>query len=225
MAGSELARIKHTTKVVPPSRQRRTTTRSRAVIDAETRPVEKKPEKRTVERPKKQKVEVTHQRKRDRAAFINNGSNTVKIEFLIGLALLVLSPLGNPSIQPDRDYVKRVVSWILVFMMLFPMSGSSRPGLVRLANGMGAVILLVISIKGTRSGFGVDVPALINTIVAKIQPGGDLGIPTPPPGVTVPIPGEPGGTLTGPGNGQQWTVGVGGDFTTPNIGHRGRFVE
>jgi hypothetical protein len=143
---------------------------------------------------------------------MSNGSNTVKLEFLAGLILIVLSPMANPAIKPDRDYVKRIISWMLVFMLLFPLSSSSQAGLVRLANATGAVLLLVISLKGTKSGFGVDVPTLLNTIIQKIQPGGGANdIPIPPPGVTRPIPGT-NSTITGPMNGQDWIIGTSSDF-------------
>lgn len=208
---SELARItpgkpaKHV-RVVPPKQpheRRPVYARTRPVDKPEEPEAEKKPEKKSEKR-KKQTVVVKPARSEPK--FISNGSNTVKLEFLIGLALIVLAPVANSDIKPDVNYTKRVISWILVFMLLFPLSGSSRPEIVRLANATGLVILLVISIKGTKSGFGVNVPALINAIVAKVQP-----IATPPPGVTEPIPGT-NSTITGPQNGNDWIIGTSSDF-------------
>lgn len=168
------------------------------------------PQPRTKQPRKRKQPPITI--KHARPGMLDNGSSTVKLEFLIGLILIVLSPMANSAIKFDRDYVKRVIAWMLVFMLLFPLSSSSQVGLVRLANATGAVLLLVISLKGTKSGFGVDVPTLLNTIIQKIQPGGGANdIPIPPPGVTRPIPGT-NSTITGPMNGNDWIIGTSSDF-------------
>lgn len=163
---------------------------------------------KTPRAPKARPITVKHAR----PGMVANGTATVKLEFLAGLLLILLAPLANSNIKPDRDYVKRIMSWVIVFMILFPLSGSRLTGLVRLANATGAVLLLVIALKGTKSGFGVDVPTLLNTIVQKIQPGGGPQSDVPPPGVTRAIPGT-NSTITGPEGGQQWIVGTSSDFS------------
>lgn len=117
------------------------------------------------------------------------GSGTVKLEFMVGLVLIVLAPMADSTIKMDKNYVRHIVAWMLVFMFLFPMSGSRNAGIVRLANGMGGLLLLVIAVKGSNSGFGVNIAKLLQTIVAKIQPGGSSN------------PNGPGSQLGGPVNG------------------------
>lgn len=182
---AEISRLPKHVKIIQPSKQRTPISATVRPVTQPTRPTPQSRKEPTTSTPRETRdrreqrkkkpdlLKVAVKRHKSKPDFITNGSTTVKIEFLIGLMLIVLSPIGNPAIQPDQSYLKRLVSWTMIFMLLFPMSGSSKPGLVRLANASGAVILLTISVKGTRSGFGVDVPSLLNAIVAKIQPNVD----------------------------------------------------
>lgn len=101
------------------------------------------------------------------------GSDTVKMEFMIGIVLILLAPIGDSGIKLNKDYVRHIVGWCLIFMILFPMSNARTPGIVRTANGIGGLLLLTLVVKGPKSGFGIDVLGLLSAIVKKLQPGGN----------------------------------------------------
>ncbi|MFD9893711.1 hypothetical protein ACFWY9_30565 [Amycolatopsis sp. NPDC059027] len=97
-------------------------------------------------------------------------ARAVKVEFLVGLALLLLAPIGNKDLKFDTGYVKRLVAYALLFMLLFPMSQARNPGVSRTASAVGGLFLLTMVVYSPTKGFAVDFVKLINTVIAKLQP-------------------------------------------------------
>lgn len=94
----------------------------------------------------------------------------VKAEFLLGVVLLLLSPIGNPNVHVDLNYFKRLVAFMVTFMFLFPMGQSSSPAVSRVASGLGGMLILTMVVYSPSKGFATDFTALIKTVVSKLQP-------------------------------------------------------
>jgi hypothetical protein len=99
----------------------------------------------------------------------------VKIEFLVGLALFLLAPMSQPQIKMDKNYARRLIAWVVLFMLLFPMATSDNPQMSRAAAWLGGLILLTLAVLGGNpsksfGGFSVNVSKILADIVAKLQP-------------------------------------------------------
>lgn len=97
-------------------------------------------------------------------------SGAVKGEFLLGFALFLLAPLGNPEIKMDKGFVRRLVAFCLLFMMLFPLANSSNSSAARIAPMFGGVVLLYLAVLAPSRGFIVNASDLMEKIVRKLQP-------------------------------------------------------
>lgn len=123
------------------------------------KPKKKKP---TVAMPKVRSVKVP------RVNYSHPGA--VKGEFLLGLALFLLAPLGNPEIKMDKGFVRRLVAFVVLFMMLFPVANSSNPSVARIGPIFGGMVLLYLAVLAPSRGFIVNASDLLDKIVKKLQP-------------------------------------------------------
>lgn len=119
--------------------------------------------------PSPQSQSVSEGGDHDAPAWLTDG-NAVKGEFLLGLVLFLLAPIGNSEIHVGKNYARRLVAYVLVFMLLFPMSSSSNPDVQRLASVAGGVFLLTLAVVAPTKGFTLNVTKLLSTVVAKLQP-------------------------------------------------------
>lgn len=94
----------------------------------------------------------------------------VKVEFLLGAVLLLLSPIGNPNVTVDINYFKRLIAFMVVFMFLFPMGQSQSAAVSKAAAGLGGMLILTMVVYSPSKGFATDFSALIKTVVQKLQP-------------------------------------------------------
>lgn len=129
------------------------------------------PEKKPVEEKKSKNNKSAGLGPRRIGNFKYSHAGAVKTEFLFGLVLLLLAPVGNPNIKIDKSYAKRLVAYLLLFMGLFPMGASSNPEVSRLGSLLGGLVLLsLMLVSHPTKGYALNFATLIETIVAKLQP-------------------------------------------------------
>lgn len=102
-------------------------------------------------------------------------SLAIKIEFLAGLVLFLLAPLSQKEIKFDKNYARRMIAWVVLFMLLFPMGASQNKGVARTGAWLGGLTLLTLAVlggnpKSSFGGFSVNVSKIISDMVAKLQP-------------------------------------------------------
>jgi hypothetical protein len=95
---------------------------------------------------------------------------TVKIEFLFGLILLLLAPLANKDLHFDKNYVKRLIAFLLLFMGLFAVADSKNPSVSRIATGLGGLLILALAVYSPANKFSVKFAELVSTVVQHLQP-------------------------------------------------------
>ncbi|TCO52993.1 hypothetical protein [Actinocrispum wychmicini] len=95
----------------------------------------------------------------------------VKLEFLVGLVLIMLAPLANKSLKFDKNYARRLIAFVLLFAGLFALADARDPSVSRIASGLGGLLILTLVVmQPARGNFGVNTATLIAHIVERLQP-------------------------------------------------------
>lgn len=107
---------------------------------------------------------------------------------------------GQPITENARMWVKRIIAWTILYMVLLPMSRAPRVG--GIAAGLGGLMLMAMFLMPGNQGipYAEQFFNMITTLVTS-KTGGSAppAPPPPPPGAgPAPAPGAPGGSITGP---------------------------
>lgn len=120
----------------------------------------------------KQVYKTVRNSRKKAGKIVYSHAGAVKMEFLIGIVLLLLAPIGNPNLKMNSDYAKRLMAYCLLFMVLFPLGQAQNPKISKAAAALGGLFILSMMVlpRSKGGGFAVDFISTINSIVQKLQP-------------------------------------------------------